>query len=81
MEVFDAIFINSPSLCDTPSSHIDPLEIILIAQQCQWTQEFGAMGVASSASKPLASSCGEEETVVKNLILFYFTLQQLLCRW
>ena len=35
------------------------------------------MGVANSASKPLASSCGEEETVVKNLILFYCTLQPL----
>lgn len=71
------MFFNSPSFCDTPSSHIDPVEIILIAQHCQWTQEFGAMGVASSASKPLASSCGEEETVVNNLILFHCTLQQL----
>ena len=77
MDVFDAMFFNSQSFCDTPSSHIDPLEIILMAQHCQWTQKFGAMGVANSASKPLASSCGEEETVVKNLILFHCTLQQL----
>lgn len=28
MDVFDAMFFNSQSFCDTPSSHVDPLEII-----------------------------------------------------